>query len=74
MSENVPLNIAIILSLCRKLPIQLNTDEASCLSPHTANKSHSSVHLSRDIDNVADFQVAGHVARSDGHGAAQSVQ
>ena len=72
--KNIPFDITVILPLCRKLPIQLDTDETSRLSPHTANEAHCSIHLSRDIDHVADLQVAGHVARSDGGGAAQSVQ
>jgi hypothetical protein len=71
---NIPFDVAIILSLCRKLPIQLNTHKASRLSPYTSEKAHRPVHLSRDIDRVTDFQVDAHDVGSDRHGTSQSVQ
>jgi hypothetical protein len=72
--QNIPVDIAIILSLGRKLPIQLNTHETSGFSPHTAHKAHRPVHFSRNIDQVADFQARAHGAGRNRHGAGEGVQ
>jgi hypothetical protein len=72
--QNLPVDITIILSLGRKLPIQLNTHKASRLPPHTAHKAHRPVHFSGDIDHVTDFQTRAHGAGSDRHGASERVQ
>ena len=65
----VPINIAVVLALCRKLLVQLDTDESGRLSSYSADEAHSAVHVSWHIDHIADVQRAiGGGSR--GHGAA----
>lgn len=74
----IPLNIAVIFSLGRELSIQLDTQKPTGLAPDASNKAHSSIHVPRNIDGIADFQALSNIPYTTrcrrGHGAVQSVQ
>jgi len=68
MQIAIPINITVILALCRKLVIQLDSDKSTRLSPYTSDEAHSTVHVTRHIDHITDIQGAiGDGSR--GHGA-----
>ena len=54
---NSPFHVSIVLSLGRKLRIQLHAHKPARLASHAAHKLHNPIHIPRDIHQVAHLQI-----------------
>jgi hypothetical protein len=55
--RNLPINIAIVFPTLRELFAKLDASKDAFLASNWANKLDEAIHVTRDIDSIADFDL-----------------